>query len=244
MNLKKQVALITGGARRVGREIALALAERGCHVAISYRTSNSEANSTVDDLREFGVKALAMKADVSNKSDVNRMRADVEKTIGPVTVLVNNAAIFERTPWPGISEESWDRHIDANLKGPFLCAQAFGPGMVERKLGKIINIVDWAAERPYTGYIPYCVSKAGLICLTKALAKTLAPHVQVNAVGPGPVMLPEDMPKEERDAVLKAIPLKREGSPRDVANAVLFLVEGTDFATGSVVYVDGGRLIA
>jgi len=102
------------------------------------------------------------------------------------------------------SEESWDRHIDTNLKGPFLCSQEFGPGMVERKLGKIINIVDWAAERPYTGYIPYCVSKAGLICLTKALAKTLAPHVQVNAVGPGPVLLPEDMPKEERDAVLKA----------------------------------------
>ncbi len=243
MELKGKVALVTGGIKRVGRAVALTLAEHGCHVAVNYRTSKKEAEDTVAEIEKRGTKGLGVQADSSKKSDIVRLAAEIEKKLGPVDLLINSASIFEKTPWPDISEEDWDRHLTINLKGPFLCAQQFGPGMVKRKKGKIINIIDWAAERPYTGYIPYSVSKTGLLALTKVLAKTLAPHVQVCGVSPGPVLLPEEMSKEERAEVLELTPLRREGSPQDVANAVLFLVEGTDFATGSVVYVDGGRLV-
>ncbi len=244
MEIAGKVAWVTGGAKRVGREIAVTLAEHGCYVAINYRSSSKEALEAIEKIKRFGVKSFATQGDVALRKDVERMVLEIEKNVGPIDILINNASIFKRTPWPDISEEDWNEHLNINLKGPFLCAQATGAKMVIRGAGKIINIVDWAGERPYRHYMPYCVSKAGLICLTKSLAKELAPQVQVNAIGPGPVLLPEETTKEERAKVLKSVPLQREGSPKDIANAVLFLVEGTDFATGSIIYVDGGRLIA
>jgi NAD(P)-dependent dehydrogenase (short-subunit alcohol dehydrogenase family) len=166
------------------------------------------------------------------------------RTFGSIEILVNNAAIFYKTPFQKIKETDWDRHMDINLKGTFLCSHKVGLEMLKKEQGKIINIADWAGLRPYRGYIPYCVSKAGVICLTQALAKTLAPHVQVNCIAPGPMLLPEDMSENEIKEIIQGTPLKRIGSPEDIAKTVLFLIEGSDFITGATYHVDGGRYIA
>jgi NAD(P)-dependent dehydrogenase (short-subunit alcohol dehydrogenase family) len=243
MDLQGKVAFVTGGAKRVGKAVALALAGKGCHVAICYRTSKTQARDTVSEIQNFGVKAIGVKGDLSKASDIRRMVKEIESRLGPVDILVNNASIFEKTPWPEVQEKAWDRHMVINLKAPFLLSRELAPGMVRRGRGKIVNLADSAVERPFKNYLPYLVSKAGLICMTKALAKELAPAVQVNAVTPGPVLLPVDMSESERQNIIRSTPLRRIGSPQDVAAAVLFLVEGTDFATGTVLGLDGGRLI-
>jgi NAD(P)-dependent dehydrogenase (short-subunit alcohol dehydrogenase family) len=244
MELKGRVALVTGAARRVGRTIALALARRGANVAITYQTSRTEANQLTKEITGRGTKALAVRVEVSRAGDVAAAVEQVVETFGRLDVLVNNAAIFPRTPWAELDETAWDRAIDVNLKGSFLFAKAAGDRMKAQKSGKIINIADWAGERPYRNYLPYCVSKAGVIALTKALALELAPEVQVNAVAPGPVLLPERMTEAQKAKVIAGTPLKRIGSPEDIASAVIFLLEGSDFITGAVLPVDGGRLIA
>jgi len=244
MILPGRVALVTGGARRIGQAIAVALARRRANVVISYRSSRREAAQTVEQLRRFGVRAEAIRADVSRPRDVRALFRHVARRFGRLDVLVNNASLFVRTPLARLTERSWDAHLDANLKGPFLCALLAIRLMRKAGGGKIINITDWAGERPYRGYLPYCVSKAGLTALTKALAKELAPRIQVIAVAPGPILPPPDMTPTERRRVVRRVPLKRWGAPEDVANAVVFAIEGTDFMTGSTIYVDGGRLIA
>ena len=244
MQLQGHVALVTGGAKRVGRAIALALAERGAHVAISYRTSAAAARTTVRDAENCGVRAVAIRADVARAADVKRLVAHTIKRLGGLHVLVNNAAVFFKTPWARVSERDWDRTMDTNLKGPFLCSLEAGRWMQRHGGGKIINIADWAGLRPYSEYLPYCVPKAGVIALTQTLAKALAPTVQVVAIGPGPVAMPEDFSAAERARIIQRVPLQRLGSPADIAATVRFLVEGTDFMTGSMVLVDGGQLIA
>lgn len=244
MTLNGRVALVTGGARRVGRAIALALAARQAQVVLSYRTSRTEAAEAVEELRDLGVRAEAVRADVSFTRDVAALITRIARRFGRLDVLVNNAAIFERTPFATLTERGWDRHLDANLKGPFLCALFASRLMRKHGGGKIVNLADWAGERPYRDYLPYCVSKAGVIALTKALAKELAPMIHVIAIAPGPMLPPPDMRQPERRRVITRVPLKRWGSPQDIANTVVFALEGTDFMTGTTIYVDGGRLIA
>jgi pteridine reductase len=237
MKLRGKTALVTGGAKRVGREIALALARRGANIVVHYHTSGSEARRLVAEIKTLGVEAWAVQADQANARQV---RAAVRKA-GRIDVLVASAAVFRRTPFTKLTEEDWDYHLDANLKGPFLFAFEVGRQMTA---GKMIFFADWAALRPYRNYLPYLVSKAGIICLTKALAKELAPGVQVNAIAPGPVLLPDDFPATEKRKVIDATLVKRLGSPQDIVNSVLFLIEGGDFITGHTLVVDGGRLIA
>jgi pteridine reductase len=236
MNLSGKTALVTGAAKRLGREIALALARRGANIVVHYNASAAEARQLVKEIQALGVDALAVQADQSNARQV---RAAVRKA-GRIDVLIASAAVFERTPFAKLTEADWDFHINANLKGPFLFALEAARHM---KAGKMIFFADWAALRPYRNYLPYLVSKAGIICLTKALAKELAPHIQVNAIAPGPVLLPADFPEAERRKVIDATLLKRLGSPSDIVNSVLFLLEGSDFITGHVLVVDGGRLL-
>jgi pteridine reductase len=236
--------LVTGGAKRVGRSIALAFAERGAHVAVHYNTSAADAEQTMQDVRAHGVEAFAVRADLADPVAVRRLAEEAEARSGGITVLVNNASNYFRVPFDQLTEDVWDASLDVNLKAPFLLAWHLGRAMRERGEGRIVNLADWAAERPYNDYLPYCVSKAGIVCLTKALAKALAPHVLVNAVAPGPVMPPEDMKEAERQAIMRATPLRRLGSPEDVARCVRFLAEEADFSTGAVYLVDGGRLIA
>ncbi len=244
MELKGKTAFVTGGAKRIGRSISLRLARGGANVVVNYHTSAQEARSLLTEISRLGVKGIALRGDVSVSKDVNGMVAAAVKEFGSIDILVNNAASFPKTPFDKLTEADWDTTLATNLKGPFLCSKAVGDLMLKGKGGKIINIADWAGIRPYVDYMPYCVSKAGVIALTKALAITLAPKVQVNAIAPGPIMLPEDLTDAERKEVFAKTPLKRTGSPEDIANAVAFLVEGSDFMTGAIIPVDGGRLIA
>lgn len=243
MTLKNRVVLVTGGAKRLGLAVALALARRGASIALSYRSSAREAALAVRAIEAEGVAALAVQADLSRAADVQRLMGRVAKRFGRLDVLVNSAANFERVPFDRLTERHWDAALDTNLKGPFLCA-LHASRLMRPRGGKIINVADWAGVRPYRDYLPYCVSKAGVIGLTKALAKELAPRIQVAAIAPGPILPPQEMSRAARVRVARRIPLKRWGRPQDIANTVLFLIEGTDFITGSVVFVDGGSLIA
>ncbi len=243
MILTDRVVLVTGGARRLGQAITMALAKRHAHVVLSYRNSEREARATVAALQRFGIRTLAVRADLNNADDVQRLIDRVRRTFGRLDVLINSAANFHRTPFASLTERDWDAALDTNLKGPFLCA-LYASRLMRRHGGKIINLADWSGVRPYRDYLPYCVSKAGVIALTKALAKELAPRIQVNAVAPGPILAPPDMSRSTKARIAKRVPLKRWGSPKDIINAILFLLEGTDFMTGSTIFVDGGQLIA
>ena len=245
MKLKGKTALVTGAAKRVGREIALGLGRRGANIVVHYNSSAADARDAVKEIKALGVDAMAVKADQANAREVRAAVGKAVKHFGEIDVLVTSAAVYRKTPFDTLSEQDWDFHIDANLKGPFLFALEVGRHMKSRGIeGKIVTFSDWAAIRPYANYLPYCVSKAGVICLTKSLAKALGPKVQVNAIAPGPVLLPPDFTEAEKQEVIDATVVKRLGSPQDIVNSVLFLIEGSDFITGHVLLVDGGRLIA
>ncbi|MDY7081185.1 MAG: SDR family oxidoreductase [Halobacteria archaeon] len=247
MELEGKNVLVTGSAKRVGRHIALRLADGGANVAVNYRTSDDEAEETAEEIREKGVEAATVQADLSNLEDIQRLVDTVVEEFGSLDVLVNNASVFYPTPFGEVTEEDWDKNLDVNLKGPFFCSQYSARAMMENATepkGKIVSIADWSGFRPYTRYLPYCISKAGIIAMTRGLAKELAPQINVNAIAPGPVMLPPDFSEEEKKEVLENTPLQRVGSPDDIAEGVAFMVEGSDFVTGAILPIDGGRLIA
>ena len=237
--------MVTGAAKRVGRQIALGLARRGANIVVHYNSSAPDARRVVAEIKALGVDAIAVRANQTNAREVRAAVARAVKHFRDIHVLVTSAAVYRKTPFDTLTEEDWDFHIDANLKGPFLFALEVGRRMKKRgTAGKIITFADWAAMRPYADYLPYCVSKAGIICLTKSLAKALGPNVQVNAIAPGPVLLPPDFSARERRQVIEATLVKRLGSPQDIVSSVVFLIEGSDFITGHTLVVDGGRLIA
>lgn len=241
MDLHDRVALVTGGHRRVGRAIAEALASVGCEVHLTYLSRPDDANATVGALETLGAAAHAHQVDLEDAEAVEELARRVWNHRDQVDVLINSAAIFPAQALEEISLADWDRCQAINLKAPFILSRALGLKMKARGQGNIVNIGDWATERPYPGYLPYMVSKAGLTTMTRALALELAPQVRVNCVAPGAVLLPEDTSPEERNSILEATPLSRIGTPADVAQAVLFLVGATNFATGTILHVDGGR---
>ena len=244
MDLRHKNVLVTGAAKRIACEIARALAQRGANIVVHYRTSAADARRVVAELKAFGVDAIPVQADQRHGRAVRAAVAKAVRHFERIDVLINTAAIYERTPFATLTEKDWDRHLEANLKGPFLFALEVGRHMQRKRIrGKIINFADWAAYRPYRDYLPYCVSKAGIVCLTQALAKELGPRVNVNAIAPGPVLLPPDFSASEKRAIIQSTVLERLGSPQDIVNAVLYLLEGGDFVTGHTLIVDGGRLI-
>lgn len=244
MKLRGAVALVTGGAKRVGKAVALGLARRGAHVAITYRSSASEAETAVRQLRRFGVRAMAVAAE---QTDIGQIRAAVrivEQQFGRIDVLVNSASNFYPTPFASVTEAQWDDLVNVNLRAAFFFAQAVAPGMHRRRRGKVINMADVAVWSPWPEYLPYTVAKGGIVTLTRGLAKAMAPHVQVNAIAPGPILRPPDLSAADaRRAQAKTL-LKRWGSPDDIVQTILYFVEGTDFVTGQVLAVDGGRLLS
>jgi NAD(P)-dependent dehydrogenase (short-subunit alcohol dehydrogenase family) len=243
MKLEGRAALVTGAGKRVGRALALALARRGMAVAVHYNRSREEAEDLARGLTaSYGVKAAALRAELADPKACRKLVADAARALGRLDALINSASIYERTPFERVTLDDWDRHMDINLRAPFLLSQAAAPHLKKRG-GAIINIADWAAHRPYADYIPYCVSKAGLLCLNTALAKQLAPEIRVNSIMPGPVMMPEGETKAQREAVRRATLLQKLGGPEDIVKAVLFLLD-SDFMTGASIAVDGGRLIA
>lgn len=234
-----QVALVTGGAARLGRAIALALAGEGCDVAIGYHRSAAAARATVAAIEALGVRAAAVRADIARPAEARRLVREAARRLGAVRILVNNAAIFFRTPFPATTPAEFDRFIAVNLRGAFFCCQAAARAMGSRG-GRIINIADVGATRAWPSYIPYGISKAGLVMLTKGLAVALAPRIQVNAVAPGVILLPEGFPKPSARRLAAGIPIGRRGDPADVAAAVRFFATCPDYITGQVLFVDGG----
>jgi pteridine reductase len=243
MELKGRVALVTGAGKRVGRAIAVALAERGATAAIHYRSSKTEAEAAVAEIEEHGAKARCFRADLEQVSEIEQLISDVLEAFGRIDVLVNSASIFYRKPLAELTEQDWDVNLNTNLKAPFFISKFAGAAMRRQGRGKIVNIGDWAGIRPYNNYLPYTVSKSGLIGLTRALAKALAPEVQVNLVALGPVMPPDDYDTAEIEQLRQGTLTKTLGTPDDVARAVVFLCESADFTTGATLMVDGGRLL-
>lgn len=244
MRLRGSKALVTGAARRIGRAIALDLARRGADLVIHFRSSGEAAEALAREARELGVTAVPVQADLAAVDGVDHLVRESLAAFGRVDILVNNAAIYRPTPFDSLGESDWDEHLAVNLKAPFLLSLALGRRMRRQGEGKIVHLADWAAERPYPGFLPYCVSKAGLIGLVRALALELAPQVQVNAVSPGPILNPAGFTREQIEAIPGSSPLGRMGTPEEIAAAVAFLVAGPDYITGAVLPVDGGRGIA
>ncbi len=234
------VALVTGGAVRVGREISLTLARAGFAVAINYRRSRDAAEHLVGELRDAGCAAAAFQADITRHDEVEALVERVEADLGPTAVLVNNAATFERRPYLEVEEVLWRRNVRLNLEAPLWLGQRVGRLMWERGSGRIVNICGTVGIDPPGDYVSYCVTKSALDTLTRCMAAALAPRVQVNGVAPGAVLFPDGTAEEERARVLRRVPAGRAGSPADVAATVLFLATGPDYITGVILPVDGG----
>jgi 3-oxoacyl-[acyl-carrier protein] reductase len=241
--LHDQVALVTGGGRRIGREIALTLARAGADVVVNYSQSKPGAEATAGEIRRYGARSFAVRADVARPAQVTAMFRRVEKEFGRLDILVNNAGIFFPARWDKLAEKDWDRILGINLKGAFFCAQAAAKLMLKRKRGRIINISSLGGIQAWPGYMHYCCSKAANIMLTRCLAKALAPDIQVNSVAPGTILFPDEKRTPEIRRKIAAIPLKKSGTAQDIAEMVLYLAASADFITGQVFVVDGGKSI-
>jgi NAD(P)-dependent dehydrogenase (short-subunit alcohol dehydrogenase family) len=237
--LARQVALVTGAAKRIGGSIALRLAKEGADVIVNYATSKAEAEELASEIQSLGPRAIALQADVSRRADVQRMFAAVEKEFGRLDILVNNAGMFFAAKFEELTDEQWDQIMDANLKSQFLCAQAAAPLMKRHGRGRIINLSSLGGILPWPAYTHYCVSKAGSIMLTKCLARALAPEILVNSVAPGTIQFPDEAPDQD---YIKRVPLHRTGTGDDIADAVMYFATA-DFVTGQVLAVDGGRTL-
>jgi len=242
MKLTNRVALVTGSARRVGRVIALALAGRGAAVAVHHLTSRKEAEETATAVAALGSRSMTVRADLAKNDEVAGMVEAVVSRLGGIDILVNSASVFLKTPLATVTEAEWDRQLDVNLKGAFFASLHAGRRMAERPDGGVIvNIADSAMLHIYRDHVPYIASQAGLVGMTRSMARSMAPKVRVNAIAPGPVVTPDDLPEEQARKIREKIPLKRHCTPDDVANAVVFLIEDGDYMTGTLLPVDGGR---
>jgi NAD(P)-dependent dehydrogenase (short-subunit alcohol dehydrogenase family) len=237
---KGKAALITGGAR-IGQAVALALAARGCALALTYRNSREAAESSAAAARASGLAATVIGADVTDEVQVKAAVDETLRALGRLDILINLASTYDRTPNPGAAD--WAAAMDSNARSAFLFATYAAPIMKRAGAGRIINCADWlpASGRPrYHDYVPYYTSKAAVVALTESLALDLAPDILVNAVAPGPIAPPGDITPDEHAQVLKATPLGRWGGAEEIAKAVLFLIE-TEFVTGECIRIDGGR---
>lgn len=237
--LSGQVALVTGGAHRVGRVIALALAREGADLVIHYNRSAEAAEDTADEIRSLGRRAITVGANLGRVTEIDRLFREVEREFARLDVLVNSASVFEAVDFMAMTSTQWDATLDVNLKGPAFCAQAAARLMLPQGGGHIVNIADVIGLRPWPRFPHHSVSKAGLVMLTQVLAMTLAPTIRVNAIAPGLVLKPNGMPEQRWQKIGAASLLGHPGQVADVAQAVLFLVQ-SHYVTGEVLVVDGG----
>lgn len=243
-SMPAMVALITGGARRIGAEIARCLHHEGMSIALHYHTSRDDARLLCDELNAARpASARPFEADLRDTAAIGALAASVENAFTRLDVLVNNASTFFETPVGAIDNAAWNELLDTNLKAPLFLSQAAAPLLRETK-GCIINITDIYASKPLSGYAVYCAAKAGLVMSTRTLALELAPDIRVNAIAPGAILWPEtDGGEALRAAVVANIPMGHAGDPADIAQTVLFLVRDAHYVTGQVIRVDGGRAI-
>ncbi|HKF47066.1 MAG TPA: SDR family oxidoreductase [Terracidiphilus sp.] len=238
MTTASQSALVTGGAKRIGRAIALALARAGCDVAITYRTSSDEAVETVDAIEQLGRRAFAVECNIRSEESVREAVSTAVQLLGRLGILVNNAAIFEAAPLDQITVAQWDEIFETNARGPFLVSREAIPHLRATR-GRIVNLGSLGGLQPWADHAHYCSSKAALHMLTKCMAKAFGPDVAVNAVAPGWIdMDPE--PTEQTKRFVGKTPLKRSGAPEDIAEAVLYFATSASFVTGQILAVDGG----
>jgi pteridine reductase len=241
MELRGRVALVTGGGRRVGKALALALGGKGATVAVHYNASDRDANAVVRDIEASGGRARAFGADLTDPAAPAPLVASVMRDLGSLDILVNSAAVMVRTPFGETTPQQWDDIMALNLRAPFLLSQAAAPHLRAAR-GAIVNIADLAGFETWPGYIPHGLTKSGMVYLTRALAQVLAPDVRVNAIAPGTVLLPDDWTKRDAERLNQTTPLGREGTPDDVVAAMLYLL-AADYVTGETIIVDGGRHI-
>lgn len=242
MRLEGAAALVTGAGRRIGQAIAIGLAQSGCDVAVHYHGSATGAEETARAIRAAGRRAELLRADLSDAGAARQLPDQAARALKRLDIVVNSAAIMVRQTVEAVTPDSWDATLDLNLRAMFFVSQGAIPHLRPAK-GKIVNIADLAGLEPWPAYLPHCVSKAGVVMLTKALARALAPDIAVNAVAPGAVLLPEEWDETAREYIRETTPLERLGTPADVVAAVRFLLADTDYATGTVLVVDGGRFI-
>jgi pteridine reductase len=241
MDLKDKVVFITGGARRIGRAISLALAERGARVVIHYSRSGEAAEETLKDVKQNGGDGILLQADLMDEGAVAGIIGKASGEYGQVDILINNAAIFEAGDFIDTTSENWDRHFAINLKAPFLLSQSFAGQVPDNGQGKIIFISDWRGVRPGVGHFAYTLTKSALITMTKSVARVVAPRITVNSIALGAILPPEGTDEGFLARKIETIPLRRSGSPSDVVATVQFLLEGSDFITGETILVDGGE---
>jgi pteridine reductase len=243
MKLTDKVALVTGGATRVGREIVQALAAAGMRIVVHYHRSEAAAQTLCAELTQNAAttRFVAYGADLNDASAIERLADQAWNCWQRLDLLVNNAAVYYKTPWATLQLADWDQMMSTNLRAPFWLSWQVGQRMRSQG-GAIINIADWSTARPYADFVPYGVSKAGLVALTQSLAKALAPEIRVNAISPGAVLLNEDISSEQLELIQAHTLLKQLGKPQDIAAAVCFLA-AADFITGINLVVDGGRLL-
>ena len=239
MELRGRVALVTGAGRRVGRALAVGLGAQGMRVAVHYHASDRGARETARLIGEVGGTASLFASDLTSADAPAALVRDVVRDMGGLDVLVSSSAVMERTPLGETTAAQWDAMMALNLRAPFLLAQAAAPHLT-RAQGAIVNIADLAAFETWPAYIPHGISKAGIVYMTRALARTLAPSVRVNAVAPGAVLLPDNWQEADAAKLRESTPLGRLGSPEDVVAAVLYLLRA-DYVTGETLIVDGGR---
>jgi NAD(P)-dependent dehydrogenase (short-subunit alcohol dehydrogenase family) len=235
-----RTALVTGGARRIGRAIALAMAGAGFDLALHYAGSAAEAEATAAEIRALGRRAVTLRAELTCESEVQALLPAAGAALGPVGVLVNNASVFERDEWDGVTRDSWDRHLEANLRAPFVLTQALGRALPEAAEGVVINLLDQRVWSPTPHFTSYTLSKMGLWALTQTLALALAPRIRVNGIGPGPAIASPRQSPEHFAAQSASVPLGHGTSPEEVARAALAIL-ALPAMTGQMLALDGGQ---
>jgi len=235
-----KTALVTGAGIRVGRAIALDLARHGWQIAVHYNRSRAPAEEVVDEIRAYGSRAVALRADFSHEKEANRLVPRAVEALGPLTCLVNNAARFKTDTVNSATWESWDTHMKVNLRAPFVLIQAFAAQLPDGAAGNVINLIDQRVWNLTPDFTSYTVSKAGLWTLTRTLALALAPRIRVNAVGPGPTLPSRRQTQAQFDAQCVQTPLGRSTTPEEITDAVRFIL-GAPALTGQMIALDGGQ---
>ena len=233
-----KIALVTGGAHRLGRALVLALADAGADIALHYGRSEAQASETGEEVRKLGRRVELFQADLACPERIADLFADLGERFGRLDVLVNNAAVYHRTPLETLTADQWDTEMAVNARAPALCIRHAVPLLADG--GAVLNIADVGAEKGWAGFPAYCAAKAALLALTKSAARALAPrHIRVNALSPGVAAWQEGIADKEKQSVLAQVPMKRTGTPADVAAAALFLIRN-EYITGQNLRVDGG----
>ena len=234
------VAVVTGAARRIGRAVALSLAGRGMTVVVHFGSSADNAAQVVNEIRSAGGTAIAIDADLRDPEAAARRVFGAAATLGPASVLINSAAVFEDQPLAMVQSEHCQRHLNVNLLAPVFLTQEFACQLPADETGHVINLLDWRAGRPKSTHLIYTASKAALWSVTQVLAQQLAPRIRVNGIAAGAILPPEDNPERHKQRAVESVPLRQTGSPRDICDAINFLLSSR-FITGEVIHVSGGE---